>query len=182
MTSYSVRPLYKVTHLKLLFKLQVHGVQGKTLGWIESLLVARSKTFVLDGESSDELPVLSRVPHGSVLGPILFLLYINDLPENVLSQARLFADDIAAYLTAQGPKDSERLQSDLNALQKWEEKWDMEFNPSKCQVLHITRSHNPIRYNYTMHGQTLESVGIAWYLEVDISSDLGFSHHNKRIT
>ena len=160
----------KVNHLKLLYKLQVHGVQGKTLGWIESFLVGRSQTVVLDGESSDELPVLSGVPQGSVLGPILFLLYINDLPENVQSQVRLFADDTAVYLTVQDPNDSKRLQSDLNVLQEWEKKWDMEFNPSKCQVLHITRSRNPIRYKYTMHRQILESVENARYLGVDISS------------
>ena len=112
----------KVNHLKLLYKLQVHGVQGKTLGWIESFLVGRSQTVVLDGESSDELPVLSGVPQGSVLGPILFLLYINDLPENVQSQVRLFADDTAVYLTVQDPNDSGRLQSDLNVLQEWEKK------------------------------------------------------------
>ena len=157
-------------------------MQGKTLGWIESFLVGRSQTVVLDGESSDELPVLSGVPQGSILGPILFLLYINDLPENVQSQVRLFVDDTAVYLTVQDPNDSERLQSDLNVLQEWEKKWDMEFNPSKCQVLHITRSRNPIRYNYTMHGQTRESVENSRYLGVDISSDLGFSHHINRIT
>ena len=112
----------KVNHLKLLYKLQVHGVQGKTLGWIESFLVGRNQTVVLDGESSDELPVLSGVPQGSVLGPILFLLYINDLPENVQSQVRLFADDTAVYLTVQDPNDSGRLQSDLNVLQEWEKK------------------------------------------------------------
>ena len=171
----------KVNHFKLLYKLQVHGVQSNTLRWIESFLVGRSQTVVLDGESSGELPVLSGVPQGSVFGPTLFLLYINDLPENVQSQVCLFADDTAVYLTMQGPNDSGRLQGDLNVLQEWGEKWDMEFNPSKCQVLHITRSRNPIRYNYTMHGQTLESVENARYLGVDISSDLGFSHHINRI-
>ena len=107
---------------------------------------------------------LSRVPQESVLDAILFLLYINDLPENVQSQVRLFADDTAVYLTVQDPNDSERLQSDLNVLKECKKKWDMEFNPSKCQVLHITRSRDPIRYNYTMHGQTLESVENARYL------------------
>ena len=118
------------------------------------------------------------------MGPILFLLYINDLPENVQSQVCLFADDTAVYLTVQDPNDSERLQGDLNVPQEWEKKWDMEFIPSKCQVLHITRSRNPIRYNYTMHGQILESVENARYLPVgvDISSDLSFSHHINRIT
>ena len=116
------------------------------------------------------------------MGPILFLLYINDLPENVQSQVCLFADDTAVYLTVQDPNDSERLQIDSNVLHEWEKKWDMEFNPSKCQVLHITRSRNPIRYNYTMHGQTLESVENARYLGVDISSDFGFSYHINRIT
>ena len=154
-------------------------MQGKTLGWIESFLVGRSQTVVLDRESSDELPVLSGVPQGPVLGPILFLLYINDLPENVQSQVRLFADDTAVYLTVQGPDDSERLQNGLNVLQEWEKKWDMEFNPSKCQVFHITQSRNPIRYNNTMYGPTLELVENARYLGVDISSDWGFSHTAK---
>ena len=71
--------------------------------------------------SSDELSVLSGVPQGSVLDPVLFLFYINDLPEHVQSRIRLFADDTAVYLTVQGPNDSERLQSDLNVLHEWEE-------------------------------------------------------------
>ena len=85
----------KDNHQKLLYKLKVHGVQDRTLGWIESFLLGRSQTVVLNGERSDELPVLSGVPLGSVLGPILFLLYINDLLENLQSQVCLFADDTA---------------------------------------------------------------------------------------
>lgn len=94
----------------------------------------------------------------------------------------MFADDTAVYLAVQGPGDSKKLQDDLNLLQKWEKEWDMEFNPSKCQVLHISRSRSTARYNYTMHGQTLDSVENARYLGVDISSDLSFSHHINRIT
>ena len=87
----------KVSHLKLLYKLQTHGVRSKTLRWIESFLVGRSQTVILNGSSSDELQVSSGVPQGSVLDPILFLLYINDLSDSLQSQVRLFADDTAVY-------------------------------------------------------------------------------------
>ena len=65
--------------------------------------------------------------------------YINDLPENIQSQVRLFADDTAVYLTVTNMQDSQVLRSDLKSLQQWERTWDMEFNPGKCQVIHITR-------------------------------------------
>ena len=146
----------KVNHLKLLYKLSCFGVKGNTLNWIQSFLIGRTQTVVLDGESSNEVPVTSGVPQGSVLGPLLFLLYINDLPENIQSQVRLFADDTAIYLTVCNIQDGQVLQSDLDTLQQWERTWDMEFNPSKCQVLHITRAKKHIETNYSMHGQILE--------------------------
>ena len=89
----------KINHLKLLFKLSQHGVKGITLNRIRAFLVGRTHAVVLDWESSSEVPVKSGVPQGSVLGPLLFLLYINDLPQNIQSQVRLFADDTAVYLT-----------------------------------------------------------------------------------
>ena len=124
----------------------MHGVQGKTLSWIQSFLVGRtqSRSVVLEGECSDEVSVSSGVPQGSVLGPILFLLYINDLHDNVQSQVRLFADDTAVYLTINHQSDASLLQKDLDQLQRWGVKWEIEFNPSKCQVLHITRARAPI--------------------------------------
>ena len=94
------------------------------------------------------------VPQRSVLGSILFLLYINDLPDSLKSQVRLFADDTAVYITVQGQNDNAKLQRDLDLLQKWEQEWDIEFyNPSRCQVVHITMSRRSINTSYCMHGQ-----------------------------
>ena len=176
------KAFYKVNHLKLLYKLQKHGVQGKTLRLIESFLVGRSQTIQLNGNSSDEMQVSSGVPQASVLGPILFLLYMNDLPESLQSQVRLCADGTAVYLTVQGQAGSKKLQKDLDVLQEWEKEWDMEFNQSKCQVGHITRSKRPIQTSYSMHGQVLDSVDSARYVGVDIASDLNFTKHVNGIT
>ena len=170
----------KVNHLKLLFKLSTYGVKGGTLIWISSFLGGR--TVMLKGECSLEVPVTSGVPQGYVLGPLLFLLYINNLPENIYSQVRLFADDTAVYLTVSGPNGSNILQSDLNYLQEWERTWDMEFNPSKCQVLHISRARQPIHSQYTLHGEILESADCARYLGVSISKDLSWNTHISQIT
>ena len=89
----------KVSHPKLLFKLSQHRVKGNTLNWIRAFLVCRTQAVMLEGESSSEVPVTSGVAQGSVLGPLLFLLYINDLPQNIQAQVRHFADDTAVYLT-----------------------------------------------------------------------------------
>ena len=110
----------KVNHLKLLFKLSQHGVKGKTLNWIRAFLLGRTQAVVLEGERSAEAPVTSGVPQGSVLGPLLFLLYINDLPQDIQSQVRLFADDTAVYLTVTSLEDANTLQTDLDTLQEWE--------------------------------------------------------------
>ena len=102
------------------------------LGWIRAFLGNISQQVVIDGEESESVPVTSGVPQGSVLGPILFLVYIKDLPDEVRSQVRLFADDTALYLTMESEDDSSALQNDLDILSAWESRWDMEFNPSKC--------------------------------------------------
>ena len=170
-----------VNHLKLLYKLSCFGVKGNTLDWIQSFLIGRTQTVVLDGESSEEVKVTSGVPQGSVLGPLLFLLYINDLPENIQSQVRLFADDTAVYLTVTNMQDSQVLQSDLESLQHRERTWDMEFNPGKCQVIHITLSKSPVKSRYFMHNQELESVDAAKYLGVTISKDLSWNTHINNI-
>ena len=134
----------RVNHMKLLHKLHQHGARGNILSWIKAFLTGRSQTVVLEGESSSVIPVNSGVPQGSVLGPLLFLLYINDLLENIHSQVRLFADDTAVYITINNHSDSDTLQHDLDILQTWERLWDMDFNLSKCQVLHISKSGSAV--------------------------------------
>ena len=94
-----------------------------------------SLMVVLEGDCSEEVPVTSGVPQGSVLWPVLFLVYINGLPDKIKSQVRLFADDTAAYLAITKLAESKQLQNDLHILQAWEIDWGMEFNPGKCQVI-----------------------------------------------
>ena len=119
----------KVNHSKLIWKLHNYGIRSNVLNWIVAFLGDRAQKVVVGGEESDTVPVTSGVPQGSVLGPILFLVYINDLPDKVTSQVRLFADDTAMYLTMEGANNSSVLQQDLDRLSVWESDWDMEFKP-----------------------------------------------------
>ena len=131
--------------------------------------------------TSDYISVDSGVPQGSVLGPSLFLFCINDMPQGLKSTVRLFTDDAIAYLTITSENDALALQTDLNKLGIWEKKWKMEFLPGKCNVLTISRKPNPIKYNYSLHGHTLESVQSAKYLGCLISSELCWTKHINSI-
>ena len=110
----------KVSHQKLLLKLHIYGIRGPTLKWIQAFLYDRIQTVVLENEKSNTVPVISGVPQGSVLGPILFLMYINDLPDLTKSKVRLFADDTAIYLKVSSLQYAQILQQGLDHLNKWE--------------------------------------------------------------
>ena len=172
----------KVAHEKLLLKLHQYGIRGDTLNWIKDFLDNQKQTVVINGINSDEVPVSSGVPQGSVLGPILFLAYINDLPEQLKSRVRLFADDTAMYLAISSTTEGQVLQTDLACLEQWEKMWDMQFNPSKCQVLHITRKVKPLNTKYILHNVELESASAAKYLGVTIADDLEWSPHIDNTT
>ena len=121
----------KVPHRRLLYKLEYYGIRISTHKWISSWLSERSQKVVLDGQASDPVPVLSGVPQGSVLGPVLFFIFINDLSENIRSSVRLFADDCVLYWNIKSPNDCQILQDDLNSLAQWETDWQIEFNVAK---------------------------------------------------
>ena len=129
----------KVPHMRLLHKLDYYGIRGSTHNWISLQLSGRSQQVVLDGQASDPVPVLSGVPQGSVLGPILFLIFINDLPDNLKSSVRLFADDCVIYRNIHSLQDCLILQENLDSLGLWEADWQMKFNVAKCHSMRVTR-------------------------------------------
>ena len=125
----------KVSHWRLAVKLKNYGITGSTNKWIEHFLSQRTRRIVCNGQNSAWAPVKSGVPQGSVIGPILFLIYINDLPEEVKSTVHLFADDTIMYMIMTSATDATSLQKDLDTLVSWEKKWQMQFHHEKCSVL-----------------------------------------------
>ena len=113
----------KVPHRRLLHKLDYYGIRGSTHKWINSWLSGRTYQVVLDGQASEPVPVLSGVPQGSVLGPILFLIFINDFPDNIKYSVRLLADDCVLYRNIYSIQDCLALQEDLTSLGQWEADW-----------------------------------------------------------
>ena len=173
----------KVPHKRLMHKLQHYGIRSNLHSWISDFLRDRTQAVVLENGRSDTAPVQSGVPQGSVLGPTLFLLYINDLPDYIVngSSVRLFADDCVLYRRINRPEDAILLQEDLEALQEWEKDWLMEFHPQKCQILHITNKRQPIRQPYKIHGHILEEVESAKYLGVNIHNKLSWNTHINQV-
>ena len=121
-----------VPHQRLLCKLKNIGINNSLLEWIKIFLTTRHQKVLLDGETSTESQVTSGVPQGTVLGPLLFLIYINDVPDAVSSDVRLFADDCIMYKEIKTAKDQDALQKDIDSLCKWEKSWQMSFNSTKC--------------------------------------------------
>ena len=128
----------KVPHLRILLKLTPYGITGNTHNWIKSFLSNHKQRVSVNGAMSDITYVTYGVPQGSVLGPVHFLLYINDMDGNIKSSMRFFAEDSTIYRKISSKTDREILQTDLSQHQTWSNKWQMKFNISKCVHLPIT--------------------------------------------
>ena len=166
----------KVPHQRLLTKLRAAGISGKILAWVEAWLSGRKQRVVLNGKTSEWEAVLSGVPQGSVLGPVLFILFINDIDDATSPSAALwkFADDTKSVQIIHSEAEQEVMQSDINALQKWAEDWQMEFNSDKCKVMHIGKK-NP-HFSYTMGGFAPAGTILA---KTECEKDLGILVHSS---
>ena len=144
----------KVWHEGLIFKLKSNGISGPLLVLIDSYLSNRKQLVVLNGKSSNWSPISAGVPQGSVLGPLFFLVYINDLVENVSSDAKLFADDTSLFTVVYDEGISaDQLNRDLKVISDWAYQWKMQFNPDKnkqaIQVIFFTEKNKACSSTYT---------------------------------
>ena len=172
----------KINHRKLCLKLEHYGIRGELLNWIKNYLSNRTQKVIVEGKISDSITVISGVPQGTVLGPLSFLLYINDLPDSIKCKIGLFADDSIVYNNIISITDCKILQSDLDALCLWSKNWDMEFNTDKCKILTVTNKKNIIKHQYKMDKSKLKNVEQEKYLGVIISKRLSWLPHEKMIS
>ncbi len=146
----------------LLFKLQSSGISGHLLNWFSSYLTRRKQRVVLPGVYSSWTTIKAGVPQGSILGPLLFLVYINDIVHNIGANIRLFADDTSLFLVVENPDVAARtLNYDLNTISNWAKKWLVTFNPNKTESILFSKkkvSHNSSAY---IHVRTTNSRGPA---------------------
>ena len=170
----------KVAHTRLVNKLDFYGIRGKVLSWIKSFLNGRTQQVVVSGAYSSSCPVTSGVPQGSVLGPVLFLLYVNDITSSIQSQVHLFADDCLIYRTINSKCDHKILQNDLDCLASWASKWQMEFNVAKCKILQVSKCLRS-NFSYNMKGTPLEIVEEHNYLGITLHHRMSWKSHINNV-
>ena len=163
-----------VDHASLFIKLQRIGIRGQLLQWIKSWLNKRKQRVVLNGEKSSWKEVKSGVPQGSVLGPLLFIIFINDMPDGLINVISLFADDLKLFSS-----DRESLQEDLVKLEEWLAEWKMKANPQKCSVIHFGRTNQKHKYEFC--GEQLQSSRAERDLGFMVQDNLKVSDHVQKV-
>ena len=174
----------RVWHAGLLHKLKSYGISGQTFGLISLFLINRWLRVILDGKSSQEYPVNAGVPQGSILGPTLFLLYINDPPDDVICNIAIYADDTTLYSKCDQASDlwqqlelASELESDLQDTVDWPRKWLVDFNAGKTQLVLFDQSKNTGAIDVKMDGSVLEEKTSFKMLELTFSSKLDWGSY-----
>ena len=161
-----------VPHERSLVKLDFYGIRGQMHRWSKAFLSNRTQNVSVYGILSSPRPVISGIPQCSVLGPVLFLLFINDILSSIKSRLRLFTDDFVVYREVATLQDCQALEEDLYRLSLWSKTWQLTFNVSKCFHLGITRKKTPVDFKYSLDGKPLSKVPSATYLGLHITDNL----------
>jgi len=177
------RAFDRVWHSGLIFKLQCNGVEGPIINWISSYLSKRSQRVVIDGQSSSWLNTNAGVPQGSILGPLFFLIYINDIVNDLVSQPYLFADDSSLLEIVKNPFDSAAiLNSDLSKIHSWACQWLMELNPQKTEEMCISVKRHPIVHPpLYLDNCVIQTVITHKHIGVILSSNMSWDAHVNHI-
>ena len=168
-----------VCHRRLGHKLDKIGISGPVREWIMKWLEDRTQRVVLNGSFSDWISVLSGAPQGSVLGPILFIIFINDIEECVNELLYIFADDTKLVGEAQSDESIYKLQITINKLNEWANRWKMQFNSAKCSVMHLGTSNK--RHSYTLGGVSLKSTDSEKDVGIMIQQSGKFSEQCRKV-
>ncbi|CAB4002849.1 Hypothetical predicted protein, partial [Paramuricea clavata] len=173
-----------VDHQILLRKLKSYGVTGRLLDWFRDYLSGRTHRVVVEGVPSSWVPVISGVPQGSILGPILFAVFINDLPEVISngSSEAMYADDTKLFRNINSTTDGDCLQESLSNLDTWSHDNNIKFNALKCKVLSVTRKKYPATYNYHLGSSSLLRVRKEKDLGIIVTDNLLWNSHIQMIT
>jgi Reverse transcriptase (RNA-dependent DNA polymerase)/Endonuclease-reverse transcriptase len=170
-----------VCHKKLLLKLNSYGIKGDIFEWIKAFLSNRKQRVIIKGNLSEENEVISGVPQGSVLGPLLFLIFINDLP-NILPKGIncvMFADDLKIFCEVSSESQHENIQKAIDAVYSWSKTWQLSLSVEKCSVLHLGK--NNLNKEYILNTKILKTDSSVRDLGIQISSDGKFSEHIRNI-
>lgn len=172
----------RVSHAKLIFKLKNILGDGPVTCWVSDYLSNRKQFVHLGDHSSDSIPVVSGVPQGTVLAPLLFLLYINDIAKEVNVKIRLFADDCVLYQEIVNIEDQIKLNNALAQIGQWCKDWQMSINSEKTVSMTVTKKKRKLVYPYSINNAIIPSVSEHRYLGLIISSDLTWTAHIQQVT
>ena len=169
-----------IPHERLLLKMRGYGISGKLLGWVRAFLLGRKQQVRVGTSLSEVTEVLSGIPQGSILGPVLFTIFINDLPNLLQSTCKIFADDTKIYNDV---NNSDVIQSDLYKMQEWTEVWNLYFNVSKCKVMHLGKKNDCKDYVMKIEScnQKLETCDEEKDLGITFDNSLNFDIHIDNI-